>query len=49
VPRLTVPEIVNKLGLKSTSELRFQWRRLKGLGLERKLEQLSYIDEVAGC
>ena len=30
--RLTVPEIVKKLGLKSTSELRLQWRRLKDLG-----------------
>jgi hypothetical protein len=30
--RLTVPEIVKKLGLNSTSELRLQWRRLKDLG-----------------
>jgi len=30
--RLTVPEIVKKLDLKSNSELRLQWRRLKDLG-----------------
>jgi hypothetical protein len=30
--RLTVPEIVKKLGLNSTSELRLHWRRLKDLG-----------------
>ena len=29
---LTVPEIVKKLDLKSNSELRLQWRRLKDLG-----------------
>ena len=30
--RLAAPEIVTKLGLQSTSELRLLWRRLKKLG-----------------
>jgi hypothetical protein len=30
--RLAAPEIVTKLGLQSTSELRLLWRRLKELG-----------------
>ena len=30
--RLAAPEIVTKLGLQSTSELRLRWRRLKELG-----------------
>ena len=31
--RLAAPEIVTKLGLQSTSELRLLWRRLKELGM----------------
>ena len=31
--KLTVPEIVKQLSLKSTGELRLHWRRLKELGM----------------
>ena len=41
--RLAAPEIVTKLGLQSTSELRLLWRRLKELGKCRSSERLIKV------